>query len=130
MDRKNIRVAIALVVLGALTFLVTYGIRSWQIDRYVEQLTGAVDSRDEEEDSFDITALKIGYDGKTYTLTEFVELDEIPVVIDVLIMQDNGELASKSAYVSYSTEDTDDIQYIDGPYGRLILPSKYNKGVD
>lgn len=127
-ERGNSRVIWYLVVLGLCAFVITYCFRSWQLENYMESLGNAVDSV-EEEPEFDITALKIGFSGSTYTLDEFVALEEIPVVVDVLIMQDNGELVNKPAYVSYDTEDSDDIQYIDGQYGRLILPAKYNKGV-
>ena len=124
---NNKRVIIGLILLGAVTFAITFGIRCWQIDREVERLTVVV-GEVEEEPVVDISAMKIGYDGKTYTLDEFVELDEIPVVVDVLIMNADGELSYKSAYVSFDVEDTESIQYIDGVYGRLILPARYNKG--
>lgn len=123
----NKRVAIGLVVLGVLAFVITFCIRSWQIDNEVTHLQGAVQV-EPEEPGVDISAMKIGYDGKTYTLDEFVELDEIPVVVDILIMQEDGTMSNKQAYVSYAADSTDGIQYIDGVYGRLILPMAYNKG--
>lgn len=125
---NNKRVVIGLLVLGVLAFCITYCIRSIQLDRDVEGMGNAVSDLVEETEFVDITAIKVGYEGKTYTLDEFVELDDIPVVVDILIMQEGGTLDSKPAYVSYATDDTDSIQYLDGAYGRLILPSKYNKG--
>lgn len=124
----NKRVAIGLVVLGVLAFAITFCIRSWQLDQYASGMGNAVEDV-AEEDSVDIAAIKVGYDGKTYTLDEFVELEELPVVVDILIMQADGTLANKPAYVSYATDDSDSIQYVDGAYGRLILPARYNKGV-
>lgn len=124
----NKRVAFGLVILGVVAFLITFGIRSWQLDRSVEGMGNAVSDLTESAESIDITAIKVGYSGKTYTLDEFVELDEIPTVIDILIMQEGGTMDSKPAYVSYATDSTDSIQYVDGAYGRLILPAKYNKG--
>lgn len=124
---SNKRVVIGLILLGLVSFVITFCIRSWQIDNEVKNLTGAVQI-ETEEPSIDISALKVGYDGKTYTLDEFVELDEIPVVVDILIMQADGTLDNKQAYVSFADDSTDSIQYIDGVYGRLILPMEYNKG--
>lgn len=124
-----LKAIIGLAVLGALVFAVTFVVRSRQLDNYVDNLHGAVDDTEPEEE-FDITALKVGYDGKTYTLDEFVALDEIPVVVDVLIMQSDGTMDNKPAYVSFAVDDEDSIKYVDGAYGRLILPEKYNKGVE
>ena len=50
------------------------------------------------------------------------------MVVDILIAQSDGMMANKPAYVSYALDDTDSITYVDGAYGRLILPAKYNKG--
>lgn len=124
-----LKAIVGLALLGVLVFAVTFFVRSKQLDNYVENLSGAVDDTEPEEE-FDITALKVGFEGETYTLDEFVLLDEIPVVIDVLIMQSDGTLDNKPAYVSFAVDDTESIQYVDGEYGRLILPMKYNKGVD
>ena len=123
----NKRVAIGLVILGVLVFAITYCIRSAQLDDYAESLGNAVYDTEEDE-SVDISAIKVGYEGKTYTLDEFVDLEEIPVVVDILIAQSDGMMANKPAYVSYALDDTDSITYVDGAYGRLILPAKYNKG--
>lgn len=117
---------ISLLILGAITFGVTFGIRTWQLNRYEEELFNAVDSSEEDSDTIDISAIKVGYEGQTYTLDEFVELDEIPVIVDILIMDADGELSNKQAYVSCSVDNSDMIQYIDGVYGRLIIPSRYS----
>lgn len=120
--------AIFLVVVGVLTWAVTYGIRTWQINQEMENLGNAVMTQPSEE-PIDIKALKVGYEGKTYTLDEFVELDEIPIVVDILIMEDDGTMSSRQAYVSCGVDGSDEIQYVDGVYGRLILPMKYSEKV-
>ena len=126
-DKFYIKAAIGLAILGVVIFIVTYNIRSRQIDDYIEHMTGAVDNV-EDDDVIDITAIKVGYEGKTYTLDEFVELDELPVIVDILIMQSDGTMSNKPAYVSFAVDGSEEIEYIDGSYGRLILPEKYNKG--
>ena len=118
-----------LAAIGIATFVITYFIRSAQIDNEVANVGSAVGDLQTSSPGVDIAALKVGYDHKTYTLDEFVELDEIPVVVDILIMQENGVMSNKQAYVSCATDDTDEIHYVDGVYGRLILPKKYSDKV-
>lgn len=114
-----------IVVIGIVVFAATYMIRSWQIEQLNSSMRAAVDIVEEPE-PIDISTIMVGYEGATYTLDEFVELDEIPVIVDVLIMQDDGTGSMKQAYVSLGVDDSDTIQYIDGVYGRLILPEKYS----
>lgn len=124
----NKRVVVAIALFGVVVFAATFAIRSWQIDRFTENLRNAVSDIEVQEEPFDITLLKVGYAGATYTLPEFIMLDDIPTVVDILIMQDNGVMETKPAYVSYATSPEEkDIRYVDGVYGRLILPMEYSR---
>lgn len=106
-------------------FVGTYCLRTKQLDDYVNSLEAA-DSSSNVTESTEMLALdmiKIGIDGKTYTIPELAGLDEIPTIVDVIIMYEDGSLGSKQAYVSYANDDSiTDAEYIDGDYGRLILP--------
>lgn len=124
----NKRVGIGLVILGIIAFVIAYGIRSVQLEYYADSLDNAVSDSEEEEAGVDISAIKVGYEGETYTLEEFVLLEEIPTVVDILIMQADGTMDNKQAYVSYAVDDSASIQYVDGVYGRLILPAQYGEG--
>lgn len=122
-----ITAGVSLAFIGLLSFAITFAIRSWQIDRYVdEQLKAAVDGV-EETDSPDIAAMKIGYGGKTYTIDEFLRLDEIPVIVDILIMESDGSISNRQSYVSCAVDGSEEIRYVDGVYGRLIIPMKYSE---
>lgn len=124
--KNTSNIILGLVLLGAAVFAITFGITCLKLDAEVENLGNAMELTEPEE-SVDISAIKIGFDGNTYTLTEFAELEEKPVVVDVLIMEQDGTMSKKQAYVSFDTDDSESIQYIDGAYGRLILPKHYNK---
>lgn len=130
MDSKDKRfwgfAAIFLVVVGILTWAITYGIRTWQINQDIEHLGNAVMTQSSEE-PVGIKALKVGYEGKTYTIDEFLSLDEIPVIVDVLIMDAEGSMSNRQAYVSCAADGSDEVRYVDGVYGRLIIPMKYSE---
>ena len=106
------------VLLGCLWVLV-YGLRSRMIDNYVNSLEPAVTM---EEDENKVKALKVVIDGKTYTTKEFMELEEFPVVVEVIIAYEDGTMETKNCYVSFNKEVTD-FTYRDGVYGRILLPA-------
>lgn len=124
-----IALTIFIIICGVIWFAV-YTFRSHQIDAYVADLDVAVsDDELEAEEVVDISLVKVVVDEKTYTIPEFLELDEIPTVVDVMIMYSDSDVQTKSAYVSY-VDDSEDVEYIDGTYGRLLVPQEYNKTVE
>lgn len=112
-------------------FIGVYVLRTQQLDNYVNGLEAA-DGSSSVTESTEMPALdmiKIGIDGKTYTIPELATLDEIPTIVDVIIMYEDGSLGSKQAYISYSNDDSvTEAEYIDGDYGRLILPKSMHHG--
>lgn len=130
-DRKGAGVLIvwllvcAFIAVCAGIFIGVYVLRTQQLDDYVNGLEAA-DGSSSVTESTEMPALdmiKIGIDGKTYTIPELAKLDEIPTVVDVIIMYEDGSLGSKQAYISYANDDSvTEAEYIDGDYGRLILP--------
>lgn len=106
-------------------FIGVYTLRTKQLDNYVSSLEAADGSSTvtESTEMPDLDMIKIGIDGKTYTIPELATLDKIPTIVDVIIMYKDGSLGSKQAYVSYANDDSvTEAEYIDGDYGRLILP--------
>lgn len=115
----------AFIAVCAGIFIGVYVLRTQQLDDYVNGLEAADGSSSvtESTEMPDLDMIKIGIDGKTYTIPELAKLDEIPTVVDVIIMYEDGSLGSKQAYISYSNDDSvTEAEYIDGDYGRLILP--------
>lgn len=130
-DRKGADVLVACLLVCAFIivcvgiFIGVYVLRTQQLDDYVNGLEAA-DGSSSVTESTEMPALdmiKIGIDGKTYTIPELATLDEIPTIVDVIIMYEDGSLGSKQAYISYANDDSvTEAEYIDGDYGRLILP--------
>lgn len=105
---------------------VVYNIRSLQLDKQVEAMqpadTNTITGTVEMEE---ITTVRVVIDGEACSLKEFVELEEIPSVVDVVVYYTDENVVEKPAYISYA--DVEDVEYIDNVYGRIILPEAINK---
>ena len=93
-DRKGAGVLVvwllvcAFIAVCAGIFIGVYVLRTQQLDDYVNGLEAA-DGSSSVTESTEMPALdmvKIGIDGKTYTIPELATLDEIPTVVDVIII--------------------------------------------
>ena len=117
-------VCIGVVVLvGLITFGITYAIRSKQID---EEFRQAFDgSIVEEVDNHQIVGYTITYNDKEYKDAVLLigEIKE-PVTLKIRIQYQNGDIVDKEAYVSFNPDKsitTPDLK--DGDYVQIILPS-------
>lgn len=110
------------VIFLAILWIIVYNIRLFQIEKAIKNMNYASEFTEEQNN---IKIVKVLIDDETYTVNEFTERDNIPTVVDVMVLYDNGEVETKSAYVSY--DDIDDAIYEDGAHGRLILPQGLRK---
>lgn len=116
--------ALTIIVVFAMiwaTYGIVYSIRSAQIDKQVEAMQPAdtdtiVDAVITEE----IISVRVVIDGESCGLDEFVKLEEIPTVVDVVVYYADDNVVEKPAYISYG--DAEDVEYVDNVYGRIILP--------
>lgn len=100
---------------------VVYSIRSAQIDKQIEAMQPAdTNATVEAVVTEEITIVRVVVDGESCSLKEFIELEEIPSVVDVVVYYADDNVVEKPAYISYG--DIEDVEYIDNVYGRIILP--------
>ena len=124
------------VVIGVVLFLgflvgiwfATYTIRSKQIDSEVDAIIAAQGEAVEVVEETVVKGVKVYIDDNSYTLPELQNLDELPTIVDIVVMYEDNNMKSKQAYISYSDDDSiTDIEYLDNEYGRIILPQSMKK---
>lgn len=125
MKAITIVMAVLFVIFILVLWFSVYFVRQKLIDKQVNSMqtaegvetTVAVDS--------EIDHVRVVLGENTYSLYEFAELNSDETIVNVLVYYDDGNIVEKQAYISYS-EDTEDAEYIDSSYGRIIFPQKYN----
>ena len=123
MSKKN--KVISGVVFGLLLiviWVIVFNVKSNQLDSYVKNLSASTDvTKKKDNDNDLVKGMKIVIDDKKYTVKEFLELDEYPAVVEVIIAYDNNEMKVKNCYISYN-EEVKEFTYRDDTYGRILLP--------
>lgn len=125
-NRNKVLLVLLFVVLLVVIWVVTFTIRSAQIDKAVEGLS-SYENLQESEEAISIDSISVVIDNEKLSLDDFVNLETIPTIVDVEVTYKDGSILTKQAYVSYD-DNISDIKYEeDSAYGRLIVPSTYKK---
>lgn len=74
-------------------------------------------------EELEILSVKVQYEDMFYTMQEYMSFEhQAGDVVNVEVVYADGSVEVKPAYVTMGV-DTTDVEYIDGAYGRIILPA-------
>lgn len=118
--KEKIIIAIVFVLVGVISFGVTYIIRSKQID---EEFANAFQSN---ENLPEITSYTIYLDdNEYYNIAQLIGVVEEPVTLDMKVTYSDGTTIDRQGYVSFNTDNTVYEAYMkDGDYIQIVLPDK------
>lgn len=127
-EEKGSRKMCAIIFIGIFIavciaiWLITYFIRSAQIDDYVESINYVNDTETESSGSV-VKLVTVTIDGVDYTLDDLKDKTDLPTVVDVTVTYTDDSTVTKSAYISYvDSKDIKEVSYQDNEYGRVIIP--------